>query len=158
MHIRAVSAQNAKTNRTDWFPARWRGGSWRRRTAEVRFVTGGRKHLHPLITQLKWTGNVSLVPPRSVGLSVATGGAIGIVIVITAPTTISPPPITLPARIRDRIGWCNQQSICVCPRSFIDVTGNCLLPSDPEWYINVIDKVLTNRNFLKKFFSLTKCK
>lgn len=25
------------------------------------FVTGGRKHSHPLITQLKWTGNVPLV-------------------------------------------------------------------------------------------------
>lgn len=53
--------EERKTNGTDWFPAAatTEGGSCESvRSEGPRFVTGGRKRSHPLITQLKWTGNV----------------------------------------------------------------------------------------------------
>lgn len=42
------------------------------------FVTGGRKHSHPLITQLKWTGNVPLryIPCRHAQCTTAATAAI----------------------------------------------------------------------------------
>lgn len=50
--------EERKTNGTDWFPAE--AAAARPAVSRPGFVTGGRKRSHPLITQLKWTGNVAL--------------------------------------------------------------------------------------------------
>lgn len=64
MHIYILaSARNERQTEQigfrQWHGRRWRGGSCKRGPRVCH-----RKHSHPLITQLKWTGNVPLVHTR----------------------------------------------------------------------------------------------
>lgn len=89
----ARQATKGKTNGTDWFPvAQLRDEAAAARGRPFRspgFVTGGRKRSHPLITQLKRTGNPG--SPSTVGLDDATRcvDSVTTIVTITATTGVT---------------------------------------------------------------------